>query len=317
MNPCSAPRKDGFTGHFYRSCWDNIKDDLLEMVIDFFKGGYLPSDVTDTKLILIPKVDHARSMGDFRPISIRNSLAKLISKMLASRLASILPTVVDEEQVGFVHERNISNDIVMAQELIRDLNRKSLGGNICIKLDMAKAYDRLEWRFLLHAWKAFGFSDITRNLIYRNIYGIGYFFYINGETVGRIKSFRGVLQRGQLSPVLFVLAQHIFSANFKRALRNNNITDFKVERGEMSISHILYADDVLIFSNGSIRSLTNLMGIIPSYEQSSGQMVNVSKSSFYLSPKSMARTPHIQRIIGISPRQFPITYLGVPIFLGK
>lgn len=92
---------------------------------------------------------------------------------------------------------------------------------------------------------------------------------------------------------------------------------YKVGMDEISISHLFYADDVLIFTNGSAISLNNLMNMIRNYEQSSGQMVNIAKSSFYISPKSVSRIPHIQRITGIRHKQFPVIYLGVPIFPGK
>lgn len=169
MNPSSAPGQDGFTRYFYIHCWDIVKTDLKAMIEDFFKGGYLHNQISDTTSILIPKKDEARSMGDFRPISLCNFSAKLISKILATRLARLLPDLVDEEQAGFILERSISSHIVLAQDLIRDLNRKATGGNLCLKLDMAKAYDRLEWRFLLRTMKAMGFSETARDLIYIEI----------------------------------------------------------------------------------------------------------------------------------------------------
>lgn len=148
---------------------------------------------------------------------------------------------------------------------------------------MAKAYDRLEWRFLLRTLKAYGFSEQAGDLVYRNICGIGYSFSINGEIVGRRRSFRGVRQGYPLSPLLFVLAQQIFSSNLKRVIHNGDIMEFKVGQRELPISHLLYADDVLIFSNGSTRSLRNLMGLLQSYEISSGQMINFTKSSYIVS----------------------------------
>lgn len=135
--------------------------------------------------------------------------------------------------------------------------------------------------------------------------------------MGRINSFGGVRQGDPLSPLLFVLAQQIFSSNLKREISERRMIEYKVGRDEISISHLFYTNDVLIFTNGSARSLNNLMNMIRSYEQSSGQMVNIAKSSFYISPKSVSRIPHIQRITGISPKQFPVIYLGVPIFQGE
>lgn len=119
---------------------------------------------------------------------------KIISKILATRFSKLLPLFIDEEQAGFVKGRSISTHVVLAQELMSHLHRQCTGGNIVFKLDMAKAYDRLEWRFLLRAMQSFGFSHGACDFIYRNICNIWYSFRINGESVGRFRSFRGVRQ---------------------------------------------------------------------------------------------------------------------------
>lgn len=168
-----------------------------------------------TTLVLIPKVTTPRQMGDYRPISLVNFFGKIISKILANRLATLLPKLIDEEHTGFVHGRSISQHIAIAQELTRDLSRKVTGDNIILKLDMAKAYDRLEWRFLLWAMGSFGFSAISQDLVYRNISNILYQFRINGELNGKFHSFRGVRQGDPLSPLFFVLAQQVLATNLK------------------------------------------------------------------------------------------------------
>lgn len=215
MNANGAPGNDGFTGHFFSACWDVIKTDLGNFIQDFFQGSYIPKEISSITLALLPKVEHARNMGDFRPISLGNFCGMIISKILASRLAKILPGMVDEEQAGFVHERSIATHIVLAQELIRDINRKVTRGNVAFKIDMSKAYNWLELRFLQRALEAFGFSPHARDLIYRNICNIWYSFRINGEYYGSFRSLHGVRQGDPLSPLLFVLAQQVLSHNLK------------------------------------------------------------------------------------------------------
>lgn len=102
MNPASSPGNDGFTGYFYNSCWEIIQDDLCAFILDYFKGAYIPDEISATTLILIPKVPAARQLGDFRPISLGNFSGKIISKILAVRMATLLPKIVDEEQAGFI-----------------------------------------------------------------------------------------------------------------------------------------------------------------------------------------------------------------------
>lgn len=114
LNPDSAPGNDGFTGHFYRACWDTIKTDVYEVVVDFFRGGYLPRTITDTSLVLIPKVQDASSISEYMPISLCNFSRKIVSKILANILSVLLPKLVTQEQEGFVSGTNISPHIVMA-----------------------------------------------------------------------------------------------------------------------------------------------------------------------------------------------------------
>lgn len=164
LDPSSAPGNDGFTCHFYKICWDIIKYDVIEVISNFFKGGYLPRDITDTTFMLIPKIHETRTISEYRPISLCNFSGKIISKIMANWLSVLLPNLIFEEQAGFVRGRNIAPHIVIAQELVRDIDRKSTGGNVCFKLDMAKAYDRLEWRFLLSTLRVFGFSNTRETL---------------------------------------------------------------------------------------------------------------------------------------------------------
>lgn len=113
MNRNSSPGKDGFTSHFYLKCWDIICDDVMAFVLDFFKGAYIPKDIGVSTLVLIPKISTPEHMGDYRPISVVNFSAKIISKILAARLASLLPKLMDEEHAGFIQGRNISQHIVL------------------------------------------------------------------------------------------------------------------------------------------------------------------------------------------------------------
>lgn len=150
------------------------------------------------------------------------------------------------------------------------------------KVDMAKAYDKLEWRFLLKAMEKFGFSPQAIDLVYRNICNIWYNFRINGEYYGSFRSTRGVPQGDPLSPLLFVLAQQILSAKLKQLTAQNVIKRYQVGRNEQIITHVFYADDVLIFTNGSKRSLMNLMKLLRDYQASSDKKSIPKRAPFML-----------------------------------
>lgn len=111
------------------------------MVIGFFQGDYLHRDITTTLLTLIPKIDKPKSLADYRPISLASFASKLISKILASRLATILPLIVNGQQYGFVQGRSIHEYIALAQEMVLDLDRKTDGFGVPMLL-LCTAYFR-------------------------------------------------------------------------------------------------------------------------------------------------------------------------------
>lgn len=177
----------------------------------------------------------------------------------------------------------------MAQEFIGDIDRKIEGGNIILKFDMSETYDRLEWRFLLRSLRAMGFSDIVQDLVFRSISDITYKININGETSAEFRSSRGVRQGDPLSPLFFILAQQIFFYNFKKLEQRGELQTYKLGRNMDPISHLFFADDMLIFSNGSIRSLRRLRNLLKKYESSSGQQINLQKISMFVSKQIHGR----------------------------
>ncbi|XP_019264569.1 PREDICTED: uncharacterized protein LOC109242177 [Nicotiana attenuata] len=140
MNPTSAAEPDDFNGKFYQSCWDIIKANLLNVVLAFFGGCSIPKYMTSTCSVLLPKVEFPNSLSEFRPISLSNFINKIISKVICSRLAPILPRIISANQSGFVRGRNISENIMLAQEIVHGIKKPNEGSNVVIKLDMAKAY---------------------------------------------------------------------------------------------------------------------------------------------------------------------------------
>lgn len=222
LPPDSAPGWDGFTGHFFIGCWEIVKSDIVAMVQGFFLGDHLNRVVKSTMLILIPKVETPTDYSDFRPISLSSFVSKIVTKILAYRFALILPQVIDEEQFGFVKGRQIHESIALAQEMVGDIDRKIEGGNVILKFDMSKAYDWLEWRFLLRSLRAMGFSVVVQDLVYSAISDILYKINIHGEYSSEFRSTRGVTQGDPLSPMLFIMAQQIFSFNLKKWNRLGN-----------------------------------------------------------------------------------------------
>nr|XP_033510969.1 uncharacterized protein LOC117275759 [Nicotiana tomentosiformis] len=143
LNPDSAADPDGFNGCFYQSCWSIIAVDVANMVQDFFRGKRMTKFYTSTCLVLIPKVEAPSSFSQLRPISLSNFSNKIVYKIVTIRLSTMLPKIISENQQGFMKGRLITKNILLTQEIVRDIRKRNTGGNMVIKLDMTKDYDKI------------------------------------------------------------------------------------------------------------------------------------------------------------------------------
>lgn len=101
----SAAGPDGFNAYVYKVCWKIIKADFIEAVFEFFAGFALPRAWTSTTIVPIPKVEHPSTFKELRPISLCNFSAKVLSKIIANRLTTILPCIISDEQGVFVKRK--------------------------------------------------------------------------------------------------------------------------------------------------------------------------------------------------------------------
>lgn len=115
----------------------------MAFVQAFFDRGNLTKYYSHTCLALIPKVEAPSNFSDLRPISLSNYSHKIIFKVMSRRRNPILPRIISENQSGFVKGRSITHNVLLAQEIVYEISQKNRGGNMVIKLDMAKAYDRM------------------------------------------------------------------------------------------------------------------------------------------------------------------------------
>ncbi|KAL6193242.1 hypothetical protein ACLB2K_034326 [Fragaria x ananassa] len=192
---------------------------------------------------------------------------------------------------------------------------KIRGGNVGIKVDIAKAFDTLNWEFLFQTLSQFGFSPDFMNYVSTILGSARLSVLINGSPKGYFACARGVRQGDPLSPLLFCLAEEALSRGLTTLFSSRRVKPISLPRGR-SLTHVLYADDLFIFCRGDDASLTRLQSFLERYGQASGQLVNKEKSTFYLGDSYAHRRKAVRRILGFKFGTTPFTYLGVPIFKG-
>lgn len=125
-----------------------LGDDLTDEVLHAINNADIPEGWNDTTIVMIPKVENPDKVAQFRPISLCNVVYKIISKVLSCRLKVILPDIISHHQSAFVPGRLITDNILLAYECIHTMKKKKGKSGLCaVKLDMHKAYDRVEWGF--------------------------------------------------------------------------------------------------------------------------------------------------------------------------
>lgn len=174
------------------------------MVLHFLNNGGMPDQLNNTNVVLIPKVKSPIEMEDFRPISLCNISYKLISKVLANRMKSLLPAIVDDNQSAFVPSRLITDNILLASEVFHFMKVCSARkrGFMALKLDMSKAFDRVEWDYLRGIMLRIGFPVVWVDRVMEFVTSVSYSFIVNGQLSDSIRPPKGPSSRGPSFPLL-------------------------------------------------------------------------------------------------------------------
>lgn len=130
-----APGTDGYNAFFLKKSWQVIKQDILAALHNFFDTGRIYEPINCTQVTLIAKVHDPTNVKEFRPIACCTTLYKIISKVWANRL-HVISTVISENQAGFIPGRKISDNIILAHELIRAYTRKNISARCMLKVDL-------------------------------------------------------------------------------------------------------------------------------------------------------------------------------------
>ena len=159
LNKDGAPGPDGFGAFFFQHFQNTIHNDLFNAVIQLFTSGWMIPNYNANTIVLIPKFDNAEFVEQYRPITLANFKFKVITKILADRLATIMPFIISEEQRGFIKGREIKDCILLTSEAANLLHKEAFGGNLAMKIDISKAFDTLDWNFLIKVLQSFGFDQ--------------------------------------------------------------------------------------------------------------------------------------------------------------
>ena len=215
----------------------------------------------------------AERVRDYRPISLIHSFAKLLAKVLARRLAPHMNDLVRHNQSAFIQSRLIHENY-KAVHLSAKLLHRSKVPSALLKVDIAKAFDTVNWSFLLSLLQHLGFSRRWLDWISLILFSASTRVILNGCPRRRICHARGLRQGDPLSPLLFVLVMESLNALLKLAEERGL---FRALHPKIKERAFMYADDVVIFHSPQQQDLVLTRGILEIFAGASGLRTNMSK----------------------------------------
>ncbi|XP_026411100.1 uncharacterized protein LOC113306371 [Papaver somniferum] len=245
----SAPGPDGFPGSFYRFAWNIVGQDLINALQYCWRCRFIPRGMNSKILFLLPKVQGAKKAEQFRPIGLANFSFKIITRTIILRISSLIEKIVSCQEGAFIKGSNIHEKIVLASEMVNELDIKRRGGNVCLKLEITQAYDSLSWDFLVETIKHFGFYEVGIKWIRILFESAKISVLVNGGPCGFFNVGRRLRQGDPLSSVLFVIAEEVLSRSISKFVHEGKIVPM-VNRNSCQPSHLLFADDIFVFCNG-------------------------------------------------------------------
>ena len=270
-------------------------------------GGRFEKSLNASFISLIPKVLGAVELKDFHPISLVGGIYKIIAKVLANRLKIVLNKVISESQSSFIKGRQILDLVLIANECLDSRQRSGEPRVIC-KMDLEKAYNHVNWDFLLYMLRSSGFGRTWCSWIAHCVSSVRFSILVNGSPNGCFSSSRGLRQGDPLSPLLFVFVMEALSKMLSTAVQGGLLDGFKV--GNASFSHLLFADDTLIFCKALPSQLCYLRGVFLLFEAASG--LNLAK--LVLIPVgNMEDVSLLADILGCGIASLLVKYLGMPL----
>ncbi|KAJ9557020.1 hypothetical protein OSB04_011634 [Centaurea solstitialis] len=308
-----APGSDGFTSIFFKAAWEVVGNDVIVAIHNFFYRGHLAKELNHTLLCLLPKCPNASSVADFRPISCCSVLYKCISKIIVNRMKPFLDGLVGRAQSAFIPGRRIVDNILMAHELVVGYHLNSGSPRCAFKIDLRKAYDMVDWRFLCSMLEGFGFHPVLVKWIKEMISTTTYSVAVNGESWGHFHGKRGIRQGDPLSPYLFTLVMEGFAMIFRQCIEEASQFIHHPGCEAIELTHLCFADDLFVFTGGDVDSVEVLKKALFLFEKRSGLSPNLTKSDIFFGNVSDSAREAILNCLPFRMGTFPIRYLGVPL----
>nr|GEZ69203.1 RNA-directed DNA polymerase, eukaryota, reverse transcriptase zinc-binding domain protein [Tanacetum cinerariifolium] len=306
-----SPGLDGFTFEFFRRYWKFLENDISVVVMEFFSSDTFSKGCNSSVIALIPKTQNAKTVKDFRPISLIGSLYKIIAKILANRLSFVIPDLISDVQSAFISNWQILDGPFILNDLLSWCKYKKLKAMV-FKVEFEKAFDSIRWDYLDDVLKSFGFGDKWRGWISGCLKSAKESVLVNGSPTPKFQFRRGLKQGDHLSTFLFILIMESLHLSFKKVMNAGLFTGISLDNS-LTISHLFYADDAIFVGKWDSSNLKIILKVLKCFHMASGLKININKSKLMGYGVHSDEVETTARYIGCATFAALFSHLGVKV----
>lgn len=258
-----------------------VGQEVTHLIQDCFRYSTVPPGLNHIYLPLIPKKKSAEVPADYRSISFCNVLQKVVTKIINS-LSPFLDNLIEKNHSTFVLRRQILDNIVVAKKLFHSMkNSNTSQGSFVLKLDMSKAYDRVDWTLKTYSH---GNRHYMIYVCFHELYSTASFsVLVNKNPTGFFYGERKIRYRCLLYPYLFILTSQVLFWLMEKLKHANLYNVYRINKYALVVSHLMFADDLFFFRVLNDITISSPQDILNIYTSWSGQKTNFQKSSFHFS----------------------------------
>ena len=288
---------------------------MVEEVRKIFTAMEIAEELYRTHITFIPKILGSETLNNYQPISLCNIVYKIVSKILVARLRPLLGKLISPLQFAFIPSRRGTDNAIIMQELIHMISRKKgRHGFMEVKIDLEKAYDKLEWGFIREMLIKKNLPHNIIKLIMSYVSTVSTSIVVNGGASDLILPSRGLRQGDPISPYIFILCMDFLVQLIEEKCSTNKWKPVRANRSGVAFSHRFFANDLILFAKANPKNCGAIREVLDLFCSKSSQSVNGAKSMVYFSPNvDRDSREDFCAILGFQSTPNLGKYLGIPI----
>ena len=309
------PGPDGLHAGFFQRFWLVVGRSVIDEVQKIFVERKVPSYLNNTHIAVIPKIQRPETLRNYRPISLCNTVYKIVTKVIVARLRPFLDKLISPVQAAFVLGRKGLDNTIIVQETIHSITKKrGEVGYMALKIDLEKAYDKLEWSLIKDMLVRANIPDDLIVIIMSCISSVSTSILVNGEALDSIYPSRGIRQGDLLSPYLFILCMDYLGQLIEEKCHIQLWQPVKASQSGPAFSHLFFADDLVLFAKADYINCSAIRDVLDDFCSLFGQTISEAKSKVLFSPNVDRDTrKSLCNILGFASTPNLGKYLGFPI----